>query len=180
MIGPKIYLSDGNIEPLMDKLASLSTYENARNKLLHENVYWAVIREYLLSNPIIEVLNDFRHQIKGELALNYRNFKRSYDKEHKNITLHGCCLIFTPVFFSKLKGFNPKTFMYHEEDLLFLAINRVKMHTLYCPDLNITHLEKQSTSSINKNAIKRRKFIRENQIKSLGVLIEEMKTFNIR
>ena len=180
MIGPRIHLLNGKIEPLMDSLSSVDVYINARNKLLCENVYWAVMREFLLSHPFMEKLNDFRHQKRGDHPSNYRAFKNSYDEEHKDITLHGCCLIFTPMFFSKLKGFNPETFMYGEEDILYFMIRESGMHTLYCPELNIMHLEKQSTTSINKNAIKRRKFVRENQIKSLGVLIHEMESSNTK
>lgn len=179
MIGPKIHLLNKKVEPLMDSLAPLKIYENARNKLLHENVYIAVVKEYLLSNSFIQSLNDFRHQLKGEMSYDYRKFKNSYNIEHEDVTLHGCCLIFTPIFFTKFDGFNPRTFMYHEEDLLYLSIKKAGMHTLYSPRLNITHLEKQSTSSINKGAIRHRNFIREKQIQSLTVLIDEMKSNNL-
>ena len=66
--------------------------------------------------------------------------------------------------------------MYHEEELLYLAIHRAGMHTLYCPSLNIIHLEKKSTTSVNRNAVKRRKFICKNQLSSLNILIDEIKS----
>lgn len=180
MIGPKIHLLNGRIQPIMPKLASIDVYVRTRKKLVHENVYWAVIREYLLSHPLIEWLNDLRHQIKGDYPSDYKNSNRSYDEEQKDVVLQGCCLIFTPVFFSKLKGFNPRTFMYVEENILFVAIKKAGMQTLYYPELNIKHLESLSTASVNKNAVKRRKFLCENEIKSLEVLIDEMKSFDTK
>lgn len=175
MIGPKIHLLNDKVQPIMPKLASVDVYVRIRNKLMHENTYWAVVREYLLSHPLIEWLNNLRHQIKGDYPSDYNNSTKSYNEEQKNVVLQGCCLIFTPVFFTKLKGFNPKTFMYVEENILFVSIRKAGMHTLYCPKLNIIHLESLSTTSVKKNSIKRRKFLCENEIRSLEVLIDEMR-----
>lgn len=180
MIGPKIHLLNDRIQPIMPKLASVDVYVRIRNKLMHENVYWAVVREYLLSHPLIERLNNFRHQIRGDYPSDYKNSSKSYNDEQKDVVLQGCCLIFTPVFFSKFKGFNPRTFMYIEENILFVSIKKAGMHTLYCPELNIKHLESLSTASVNKNAVRRRKFLRENEINSLEVLINEMKSFDTK
>lgn len=34
--------------------------------------------------------------------------------------LHGCCLLFTPLFFKYYNGFYPQTFLYAEEQILYL------------------------------------------------------------
>lgn len=178
IIGPRIRLANGKYEPLMDQLRTVEEYRNMKNKLFHENAYWAMFRERLLQIHLIEFLNDCRHRIAGDFSSDYREFKKSFNEEKKDIVLHGCCLIFTPIFFSRFDGFNPNTFMYREEDIIFYLVKSQKMHTLYTPELNIVHLEKKSTAAINKNTINRIRFFRDNQIKSLQVLIDLMEADN--
>lgn len=178
IIGPRIRLANGKYEPLMDQLHTVAEYREMQNKLFHENAYWAMIRERLLQIHLIECLNDYRHKILGDFPSDYRRFKNSFNEEKKDIVLHGCCLIFTPIFFSRLNGFNSNTFMYREEDIIFYLVKSQKMHTLYTPELNIIHLEKKSTATINKNTINRIRFFRDNQIRSLQVLIDLMEADN--
>lgn len=174
IIGPRIQLADGQYEPIMDPLRSLDEYKRTRDKLLHESLYWTVIRESLLKLSFFKFLNDWRHKLSGDIASDYRELKNAVDKEKVDIILHGCCLIFTPTFFLHFDGFHPGTFMYGEEDIIFFLVRSKKMHTLYTPELNIVHLEKKSTSAINKHVIARTRFVKENQIKSLQVIINVM------
>lgn len=92
-------------------------------------------------------------------------------KERKDVILHGCCLIFTPPFFEKLNGFHPNTFLYREEELLYFMVKDAKLTTLYCPELQIRHLEDASTNSIAANDDERKKLYIKNQIDSLKILI---------
>jgi GT2 family glycosyltransferase len=174
IIGPRIQLADGKYEPIMDPLRSLDEYKRTRDKLLHESLYWTVIRESLLKLPFFKILNDWRHKLSGDTASDYKELKNAVNKENMDVILHGCCLIFTPKFFLYFDGFHPGTFMYGEEDIIFFLVRSKRMHTLYTPELNIVHLEKKSTSAINKRAIDRTRFVKENQIKSLQVIIDVM------
>lgn len=61
--------------------------------------------------------------------------------------MHGCCLIFSREFFEQLNGFSPDTFMFKEE-LLYLAVMRAGLLTLYEPALKIRHLEDVSTDAV--------------------------------
>lgn len=96
-------------------------------------------------------------------------------QQREDVLLHGCCLIFTPVFFSDLTGFHPETFLYREEELLYFMVKSAHQKTLYCPDLQIRHLEDASTNSIVCSQEERRVRYIKNQIDSLTVLISVLK-----
>lgn len=83
IIGPRIRLANGKYEPLMDQLHTVEEYHKMKNKLLHENVYWAMVRERLLQINMIESLNDFRHKLLGDVSSDYRKFKNSFNEEKK-------------------------------------------------------------------------------------------------
>lgn len=80
-------------------------------------------------------------------------------------------LDFYPPFFEKLNGFHPDTFLYREEELLYFMVKDAKLTTLYCPELQIRHLEDASTNSIAANDDERKKLYIKNQIDSLKILI---------
>lgn len=111
-------------------------------------------------------LNHLRKKIKNEDLYT--------DTYTKNNILHGCCLIFTPAFFTKLKGFNPKTFMFREEELLYIELQKNSLINVYTPEICIKHLEDAATNSVYKTASEKNEFLRMNQIKSLNILIEKL------
>lgn len=93
------------------------------------------------------------------------------DEEYK---LHGSCLIFTPAF---LRIFNEpfvsRTFLYLEEDILFLRCKKNGLTMLYDPDIAVVHEEDVSTDYQVKNddRMKRIRYLK-NQRESLKVLSE--------
>lgn len=171
VIGPKIFLRDGSVQPLMPKLCSigeyqtqLKMYESRKKSIsLKDKTKSVLFRWYLLRK-----LNHFRQQMlhKDLYEINIE----AYDR-----VLHGCCLIFTPIFFYNMDGFNSRTFMFREEELLFFMIRKYNLHTLYSPELQILHLEDISTDAVFKKSEEKERFLKENQIKSLKILIDEMK-----
>ncbi|RHQ40088.1 glycosyltransferase family 2 protein [Roseburia sp. AF25-25LB] len=91
------------------------------------------------------------------------------------LVLHGCCLIFSPIYLTKYKdAFVPDTFMFREEELLYLRCKEAGIPMVYCPEVRILHLEDISTDYIYKTERKKEIFNLENQIKSLGILLEHL------
>ena len=90
----------------------------------------------------------------------------------ENVKLHGCCLVFTPLFFSKLYGFDNRTFLYREEELLYLNLKKNGLKSVYLPNISIIHYEDGATNSILPTPFKKWKFVQEQQEKSLVVLIK--------
>lgn len=95
---------------------------------------------------------------------------RMYD-----IVPHGAAIIFTKKWIDNEDlSFRPGTFMYFEEDLLFLYIKKKNYHTIYEPSLQITHLEDMSTNVAHNNIRKKMVFQNKQKIKSLKVVLRSM------
>lgn len=117
----------------------------------------------------------------GRILTNYthkKTVRKGYFSEyHENIKLHGCCLIFTPTFFECLRGFNPKTYMFREEELLMLDLNKHGLVSAYYPDIHIKHLEDAATNTVFKSRRKKEAFHIKYQIESLKILISELEEY---
>ena len=171
IIAPKVYLKDGNIQPIIGYLRPISYYERAL-LYMEGNGYQGLIYKIKQRLKEFYIIRAFYQIIKNKSRNNFNPYI-----EYKNIILHGCCLIFTPIFFEKLNGFNYKTFMFREEELLFLSLKINNLENVYYPKLEIKHLEDVSTDVTYKTNKEKEKFLRENQIKSLKILISELKFY---
>ncbi|KKX43458.1 hypothetical protein WH27_15265 (plasmid) [Lactiplantibacillus plantarum] len=60
--------------------------------------------------------------------------------------LHGACWIFSPKYVERFEGINPNTFLYMEEDLLKMAMDRFGLKMIYSNKLRILHKENVSTN----------------------------------
>lgn len=172
VIGPKILLKDGSFQNTAYKMNTLEYYQKILN--------------YFKNREYVYVANNegIKERIKRYLPFFYIKMKNIRDSfcgnrlffKHYNVVLHGCCLIFTPSFFERLDGFNPNTFLYHEEELLYISLLKNNLKSVYCPSIKIKHLEDVSTNSINRTNEEKMKFISENEINSLNVLVKELES----
>jgi len=126
-------------------------------------------------NPIqhykFNIFSDFKILIKGVLYyLNLGNYftkkykkvyntnsnKRIENESDKEIVLHGSCVFFTKKFFSFYKGFFNKTFLYGEENILYLLVKKVNEDLKYVSKVKIIHKEDGASkiSYNNNNSIK--------------------------
>lgn len=120
------------------------------------------------------------------LLLNmYINTKRIFVKPNKpvngnkdltNVGLHGCALIFSKKYYEKFENiFYPNTFLFHEEEFLYLRSKQNKLITLYSPSIEIIHKEGQSISKKFNNKKYDALIFRNKEIlKSLKLLKKEM------
>ena len=100
--------------------------------------------------------------------------KSEDDCDRIGVRLHGACVVFSPKYFEHYDGFSPRTFLFMEEDLLYIRTQKSNLLTLYTPDLSITHLEDTTINRMNGKGAKKRRFIYKNHIKSAYGLICEM------
>ena len=96
-------------------------------------------------------------------------------KDTLDYKLHGCCLIFSKKYTDYFDGLNPNTFLYLEEDILFVRLRNHGLHSLYTPDLKIRHLEDSATNKLGMKAAEKRRFIYKNMIHSYKALFDEIK-----
>ena len=100
---------------------------------------------------------------------------RGYDNFQRNVVLHGACYIFSKQYIELRKmAFNPNTFLYLEEEILYFEAMRDNMLILYSPQLKVEHLEDISTKKAFKFAYSREKMITENKLNSIKILYDLM------
>lgn len=162
VMGPEIHLPNNQIEKINVNLIS-------KEKLKLNTIK---LRIYLLLNffHCHFLINKFENRKKNNK--NYMLNENSLRIE--NVILHGCCLIFSPKYIKKFNGLDQKTFLYREEEFLYLKVMKNNMITVYNPNLKIFHNEKQSTSKMKKNIRKSRQFRYKNLLKANKILLKEL------
>lgn len=103
------------------------------------------------------------------------NIRRPSKIHIENIQLHGCCWIFSPTFIKLFNGINDQTFLYREEELLFLQLKRNNLKSLFSPKIKIFHKEDSATQSITLKKHEKRRFLYLQYIRSTWILIKEIK-----
>ena len=169
VIGPKVILKDGRIQTFNKKFLTVNEYryQLQRYKRWQKHIYKYTLRCYFSNISLIKKIKNILH--KGQ-----RLNENIYTKSMEQVVLHGCCLIFTRRFFEVLDGFDSRTFLYREEELMYLSLLRHGLSSLYCADLEIMHLEDAATKSAFSNLFKRNQFVLKYEIESTEILISEM------
>ncbi|KAB7671693.1 glycosyltransferase family 2 protein [Bacillus sp. B1-b2] len=91
-------------------------------------------------------------------------------KKYEDVCLCGACLIFSKNFIEKHSSvFEPETFFYHEEDILFHRCMKEKEKVVYDPDIYVYHNENASTRKSKKKMEEQANFILNNLIKSANI-----------
>lgn len=105
--------------------------------------------------------------------------KFNRNKDIINPVLHGAMYIFGDQFILNNKNiFNPRTFLYSEEDLLYCKCQKRNYKMMYSPSIRVIHLEHFSTNASLSSDYKRLKFTNYQKIKSLEILKDELEQQN--
>lgn len=165
VLGPKIYNAKGKITKVRTKMPTLEMLEN--NKKYNQKMI--LLTKIGLNNTYLSL-----KKYKDKL-LNKKNTIEEFDKEIVNPILHGCCWVFSKEYLDRFDGIVEKTFMYCEEELLYLRVRKNNLILIYDPSIEIHHMEFSSTKTQDNNL--RKSMIRryENIIKATDILIEEIK-----
>ncbi|RYQ41326.1 glycosyltransferase [Bifidobacterium pseudolongum] len=148
-------------------------------------------------NPAVGLLSSRRQVVKRilryrcELLLTYLCWGHKQNQEVNSINvdanhnaghvrtidkLHGACLVFTPPFIEHFDdAFDPRTFLYVEEDILAIRCLRAGLSMLFDPRIRVSHEEDVSTEQMMDNGIKKKRFVLRENIKSLHILNQYFK-----
>ncbi len=186
VIGPKIIDAKGEVNEFYHTLQTVEEYEKTLHQRQTETyiqyriklIKWK-IKCFLLRridrNPLSRKLYQ-RVLIKWKGVDPYAPKDLKYTEDTVDLIVSGCCLIFTPVFFTCLSGFNESTFLYYEEEFLIVNLMLNHLHTLYTPDIEIYHKEGISTETLTGNAvIKKWEFKKTHYTESLRKFIVFLK-----
>lgn len=99
-----------------------------------------------------------------------------YHDIHLDKTLHGAFEIFSKKYFNYYElPYDPRTFMYLEENILRIRCEQAKLPMVYLPTYTVYHLQAASTSEANSTLNRRKCFKLKNMIKSLNIYIKIIK-----
>lgn len=166
VLGPKILLKDNKVCEMNGKLITLREEKrylfNLRVKLL--------LNYICLDNIVLGLKNKIFNE-KEEKDFTYLNTRR------ENVVLHGCALIFSPIYIKKFDGIDEKTFLYREEEFLYLNLRKHNMLSVYNPRLLIFHNEAVATKNTNSLKRKKDRFVYKNLISANKVFLQELKKY---
>ncbi len=83
-------------------------------------------------------------------------FEKKVSKKERVRILHGSAFMLTPDYFKMYDGLYSKTFLYGEEELLYILCVRADLRQIYTLDTKIYHKEDQSSLYLfqNRNTVK--------------------------
>jgi len=164
ILGPKILPEDSescNPFPVYKTLEEVENKIKYHHKLI--NIYQSRFKRFLLKIYLLK--NIFKKKVKNTNGI----------KDELNVGLHGCALIFSSKYYEKYEDiFYPHTFLFHEEEFLYLKARKDNLITLYSPKIELIHKEGQSLNKEYKNNYQKLIFRNKEIVKSLELLKTEM------
>ena len=161
VLGPQIILN-GKEFNYPDTLPTLKELKKVRRKAKRLYIFNKIYLRYVIS-LLIRVENVFSRKTK--ININIRK---------ENVLLNGCCLIFSKEYIEKFDGIDDRTFLYYEEQLLYIRLVKNNLKSVYNPELRILHNEGVATNQVKKKKRDKFDFKLKHELDSLSVLIKEM------
>lgn len=160
LLGPKIILSDKSLQGFI--VNGIPTKKDIYKILISVNL-----------NYIKSLFN-----INNENKPNNSGKKNSQIDSINNVvegkTLSGCFYVFSREYIDIFDGLDDRTFMYGEEILLAVIMNRYNLKSIYDPNIVINHLVGASVSNERGSMLKKKKFLAENVNKSMKFALKEI------
>lgn len=161
VLGPKILLPNNKICKIN---RNLPTTKNIHHSLMDLRI--TLMLAYMgLSNLYKKIRN----------RKNNNTDNNSIENRREDCLLHGCFLIFSKNYIDKFDGLDDRTFLYCEEELLFIRLIKNNMKSVYNPNVEIFHADDSSTNAVTKTKRKKTIFVCKNAIKSNKILLNELK-----
>ena len=171
VLGPRIIIPNNRVCDYIDEFPSLKFLKKRRfytrllyfyNKIYIRKVYLFYIR--------------IKEKIKKKIV-KQKIIDTSVRKE--NVLLHGCSLIFSKKYIDLFDGIDDRTFLYYEEFLLYLRLRKSNLLSVYNPYLIVYHNESSSTNKVNSKKRKKFDFVLKNELKSINIVIDDIKNGDI-
>lgn len=167
ILGPKILPENSES---CNPFNAYKTLDEVESRIKYTKKLIKIYKNRLLRN----FLNIY---IKIKKVFAKSNINKNGEKDSTNVALHGCALIFSKKYYKKFNNvFYVETFLFHEEEFLYLRCKQNNLISLYSPSISIYHKEGQSVQKqFNKNKYQALIFRNEEILKSLNLLKQQMK-----
>ena len=166
VIGPDIVsLKDGRHQN--PSYGIIRTHEEVRRQLRRFHRILLLLRLHLYA-PLVRLKQRLRGQAAAPSPYTHATAEADTNRPYK---LHGACLIFTPAFVRHYdEAFDPRTFLYFEEHILWMRCRIAGLTMHYDPRIVVRHVEDASTDQMKADTRRKMIFTLGNYVKSLNVL----------
>lgn len=168
VLGPEILLKDHSICIYPKHILKLSEFDDDRKR----------IRRLLFKNRyFIESIHLFFYKYISKL-IRWDKIRHKYreiphpDPRMENVRLHGCFMVFSPIYIRVFDGLDNRSFFYGEEEVLFIRLVKHHMLSVYYPAIQVLHHEEAATSAMIGRNYKKRRFIYQKHLETLDMLEE--------
>ncbi|WP_455588218.1 glycosyltransferase [Bifidobacterium sp.] len=121
-----------------------------------------------LYEPLVRLKQRLGHQSAADSPYTHATAEADANRPYK---LHGACMIFTPAFVQHYdEPFDPRTFLYFEEHILWMRCQTAGLTMHYDPRIVVKHVEDASTDSMSATTRRKMIFTLGNYVRSLKVL----------
>ncbi len=131
IVGPKVFLENGKFQEI-----------NMGCKMTMKGKYLYLLRK----TPVKKISKSFVEKFN----LNNINLDHSFDV----YAVSGCCFMMSRFATKKLFPFDENTFLYEEENIIGMKMEKLKLKTCYCVDSEIIHLGGASTEKMSEFSYK--------------------------
>ena len=134
-------------------------------------IFWGIF--YNMCMYIIYLIPLLNYRIAGYLE-NRRNIRKNEEIQENifDIVPHGSAIIYSKGYVkNEDNAFLEDTFLFGEEDFLYIYLKKKNYTTMYDPALKIIHNEDASIKAITKDYVSKRAFISKKKITSLIKLL---------
>lgn len=171
--GPKIYTKDGKDNSNPKRLEPFTKKSVVHRKIEIDIYYWLYTFHLSL---LIRILDKRKKRQAVIQNLNISETELPQNHRIYNIQLHGCFYIFSKKYFEYYDGFDPRTFLYMEEEILYQRLLNQKLVSVYLPEIEVFHEEDASTNAmLKKRPRSRQLFVLRHHRKSIKILLDVIK-----
>ncbi len=162
VLGPKIKTADGKYDssPVFDAPITSSEVESMIKEIRKEYIADILYLYDLLKKSLNLIRKNInRNDIKEDNTYEYND-------RMEDVVLHGCCLILSRDYVETIGILDESTFLYCEEQILYLTVKRHGLKIVYNPELEVFHKEDSSTNAVCSNERKKRLFMNKHLLQS--------------
>lgn len=131
-----------------DGLNQNPNYTPTTKKRLFKDITYFSLEKW----EVLKYYTNFKLKIKGNLELEKETKKETKMETKDELTnvrkyfLHGSAIYLTENYLSQVDGFYPETFLYYEENILAILMDKLHLKMVYTNKANIFHKEDQSSA----------------------------------
>ncbi len=169
VMGPRIILACNKINEYAYELPTIKQTKKIVAK--YKRMYYFNKIHFTIVYALCEkIYNIFNNKI---LHRNRRKIDKSKRKE--DVLVQGCCIVLSKKYIDKFDtAFDDRTFLYNEEELLYIRLKKNNLLSVFNPYLMIFHNESVAIKKTSKGMREKNMLVAKNRIKSGKILLLEL------